>query len=132
MLGREKCHLLDSDYTEDISKFIGFMSFRFLKLSLQFPIKEIENCLSTGLGIRALESNFITNLEIKNESLIDGLMMLSLQRFPSYFDAAKVKLFMSRNSRINESKTSESEVDGLSNKIFERVLSKEWLLMSRY
>jgi hypothetical protein len=81
-LDEEHANLLCNDYNSEISEFIGFMSFRFLKLSLQFPMRYIKRCISEGLSLRTLENKFITRLEIKNEKLNEQLATLSLEIIP--------------------------------------------------
>jgi len=131
-LDEENANLLGFNYSREISNFIGFMSFRFLKLSLQYPMKQIQKCIHERINLHTLESNFITNFEIKNERLSEGLSKLSLEIYPQYFDADKVKRYVGLNLKINESRKSKSQLEALNNKILEKVYSKEWLLMSRY
>ena len=131
-LDEERANLLGYGYNSDISKLIGFMSFRFLKLSLQFPMKRINQCIKEGLSLRTLEAEFITQLEIKNEKLSEELTILSLELFPQYFDAIKVKNFMKTNFKINEGQTPINNIDCLTDQTLKRMWSKEWLLMSRY
>jgi len=123
--------LLGFGYTNKISEAIGFMSFRFLKLSLQFPMKKISSCLKNGGELRALENEFITKLEIKNETLNEGLLKLSVDLFPQHFDRLKVDQFMRRNLRLNESRPVNYD-DKLSKETLRLLCEKEWLLMSRY
>lgn len=131
-LDEEHANFLGDGYNRDISKHIGFMSFRFMKLSLQFPMKQINQCIIQGLSLDTLEPKFITRLEIKNEKLSEGLTRLSLDLFPKYFDVIKVQNFMNANFRINESQTAKNKIDHLTNETLEQMWSKEWLLMSRY
>ena len=131
-LDEEHANLLGYEYNSEISEFIGFMSFRFLKLSLQFPMRHIKYCLSKGLSLSTLENNFITRLEIKNEKLNEQLATLSLERFPQYFDAVRVQDFFLNNFRINQSRNTKNEVDSLTGDTLKRMHSKEWLLISRY
>ena len=81
-LNEKNADLLGFDYNEEISKLIGFMSFRFLKLSLRYPMKQIRQCINNSLNLQALENNFITKLEIKNEMLDEGLINLSMKLYP--------------------------------------------------
>ena len=64
--------------------------------------------------------------------LIDGLKNFSLELFPQYFDPLKVQKFIDSTFRINESKTSETAIDRLSDNTLNRMQIKEWLLMCRY
>ena len=131
-LDEKNADLLGFGYSKCISKFIGLMSFRFLKLSLQYPMKQILQCINEGINLKTLESNFITNLEIRNESLTEELEKLSLEIWPQYFDSYKVKEYVRRNVKINESKKSKSDLEALSDEIMEIMHRKEWLLWTRY
>jgi hypothetical protein len=131
-LNEENAKLLGFDYDNDIAKYIGFMSFRFLKLSLQYPMKKIHECLTRRRNLKTLELDFISKYEIKNEKLAEGLEKISLEIHPEYFNINKVKEYILLNKRINESKISKNEAGILSDKNLEILHSKEWLLMSRY
>jgi len=128
----KNANILGENYGNEISKHIGFMSFRFLKLSLQFPMQKILKCLSEGSNLSTLENSFITKLEIKNETLNDDLKRLSLDLFPQYFDKEKVDSFLGKNLRINESTISSNDIDDLSNETLINMHQKEWLLSSRF
>ena len=131
-LEEQNANILGYSYTREISKHIGFMSFRFMKLSLQFPMKQINECIRKGHSLDTLEPKFITKLEIKNEKLRSELMRLSLDLFPEYFDVIKVHDFMNTNLRVNESQITKDKVDDLSEETLARMSDQEWLLMSRY
>lgn len=131
-LDEENANLLGYDFNKEISERVGFMSFRFMKLSLQFPMEKINQCIKEGLSLDTLEPKFITKLEIKNEILIKELKKLSLDLFPEYFDVIKVQKFFEENSKINASQTPKTIVDSLTDDTLERMWSKEWLLLSRY
>jgi len=131
-LDEDNADLLGYGYNREISKHIGFMSYRFLKLSLQFPMEKIMQCISMDLSLSTLEKKFITKLEIKNEKLNQEITRLSLELFPQYFDGAKVQIFMKNNLRINDSKTVLSELDVLKGDTLKFMHRKEWLLQSRY
>jgi predicted amidophosphoribosyltransferase len=131
-LNEKNADLLGFDYNEEISKLIGFMSFRFLKLSLRYPMKQIRQCINNSLNLQALENNFITKLEIKNEMLDEGLINLSMKLYPQYFNAEKVSKYIHSNSKVNASKISKYEIDSLSDKNLENLHHKESLLISRY
>jgi hypothetical protein len=120
-------------YSEQIANQVGIMSFRFMKLSLQFPLKQMATTLARGESLLDLEDKFITNLEIRNENLNGELVRLSTELFPDLFDQEKVVRFFDGNERVNASKTPN---DGRFRDEMERVLAqiekKETLLLSRY
>lgn len=132
--------LLDSDaapcvapgYTTEIAQQIGFMSFRFVTLSLQFPGPQITNAMKQGQEIRSLEKNFITSFEMKTENLTDDLKSLSLVIFPQYFNENKVGRFFDENEASNKSAIPHESIDALSNELKDKVAKKEDLLLSRY
>ena len=124
---------LGEGYSEQIANQVGIMSFRFMRLSLQFPLKQMATTLASGVGLLDLEDKFITNLEIRNENLNSELMRLSTELFPDLFNQEKVARFFDDNGRVNASTTSN---DGRFRDEMERVLAliekKEALLLSRY
>jgi hypothetical protein len=61
-LDENNASLLGYDYNSEISNHIGFMSFRFLKLSLQFPMNKINHCINTNKDFYSLESKFMETL----------------------------------------------------------------------
>ena len=142
VLSPENALALGGGYTPDIARNIGFMSFRFLKLSLQYPLRNIDwyiarkNSLwkfAFPTSVMKLQQQFITQLEIKNENLQDELAHFALERFPEYFDETLVRAFLSESERSNESKTKASQLDvALSKNVLKTLKSRERLLWSRY
>tara|TARA_Y100001935_G_scaffold209778_1_gene179656 strand:+ start:368 stop:1063 length:696 start_codon:yes stop_codon:yes gene_type:complete len=120
-------------YNEEIATHIGIMSFRFMRLSLQFPLKQIGAKLRNGEDLLTLQDKFITNLEIKNENLNDELVKLSTELFPDLFDQEKVTKFFESSMEVNVSSTSHD--DNLQKKLEQfrsKLEKKEALLFSRY
>jgi hypothetical protein len=131
-LQNKNADFLGFGYSAEISKSIGFISFRFLKLSLQFPMRKIHNCLSEGRHLKTLQEDFITRLEIKNETLKEDLRKLSLDLLPEYFDKERVESFLGQDLLINTSTISANDIGYLSNETLINMHHKEWLLNSRY
>ena len=124
---------LDARYNEEIAKQLGFMSFRFMRLSLQFPEKLMTEKLSSGESLLELEGKFITNLEMKNEKLNDELLRLSTELFPDIFDREKVAKFIDSTPRINASNTlNDDKLCDDREKFLAHLETKETLLLSRY
>ena len=124
---------LDARYNEKIAKQLGFMSFRFMRLSLQFPEKLMTEKLSSGESLLELEGKFITNLEMKNEKLNDELLRLSTELFPDIFDREKVAKFIDSTPRINASNTlNDDKLCDDREKFLAHLETKETLLLSRY
>ena len=132
LIDEDNADLLGYGYNETYAKHIGFMSFRFLKLSLQFPHRKINRVLNTKGNIEELEKLFITSLEIKNENLNDELRVLATERFPQYFQQDAVSKFLNNTKRVNASSTHSDNVDRLSDTTLSILSSKEKLLFSRY
>lgn len=123
---------IDPEYTTEIARQIGFMSFRFMTLSLQNPRRQIGNAVRNGRPIRSLEKNFITSFELKTEHLADNLRTLATDIQPQYFDREKVARFLDENTRINESSIPDESNDALTDDLRQIISVKEELLMSRY
>jgi len=142
VLRPENAAVLGEGYTPDIARHIGFMSFRFLKLSLQYAFRNIDLYTARKnsfwkfafpTSVMNLQQQFITHLEIKNENLRDELAHLALERFPEYFNETLVRAFLSEVDGANESKTKASQLDvALSKNVLKTLKSREKLLWSRY
>lgn len=132
-LDEKNAHLFGSEYDEEIGKHIGFMSYRFLRLSLKSPTETIATCIKSGMPLTSLEGDFITNLEIKNEYLNEGIRHLASERFPDLFDQKKVAEYLGKNKQTNKTKVLTSEIDRELSSDTEKLLQKkETLLLSRY
>jgi len=132
-LDSKNADFLGYGYRQDIAKEMGFMSFRFLKLSLHYPMQKINQTLQSGEKLRGLEQRFITKLEIKNEELNHGLRVLSENILPQYFNQVSVDKFLLTSPKINASKRPPESIDlNISNKIIGLLEEKESLLFSRY
>jgi hypothetical protein len=142
VLSPENSAVLGEGYTPDIARHIGFMSFRFLKLSLRYPLRTIDEYIARKnsllnfafpANVMDLQKEFIPHLEIKNENLKDELANLALVRFPECFDETLVLAFLSESEGANESKTKASQLNiALSENIFKTLKNREKVLWSRY
>ena len=133
ILIEDNANNLGDGFNSHISKHIGFMSFRFLKLSLSFPMKKIYKCLQQGIRLETLQDQFITNLEIKNENLNQMLLHLSKNLIPQYFNQDKVRQYIKQTPNHNVSSRSEKDIDlSLPEETMQLIKRKEWLLLSRY
>lgn len=120
-------------YTEEIANQVGFFSFRFMRLSLQFPSEKINRQLAIGANLLDLESKFITDLEIKNENLEGDLERLSTELFPDFFDQGKVRKLLDRKEKVNTStRPHDDDLEKKTARLLELISSKEQLLFSRY
>ena len=131
-IDESNANLLGYGYNQAYARHIGFMSFRFLKLSLQFPHMKINHTLKTKGNIEELYNLRITNLEIKNEDLVDELRVLAREIHPKYFRQDTVNDFLSKAKRLNASSTKFEKIEGLSDMTLSILRRKEKLLFSRY
>jgi len=132
LLDERNANLLGYGYNQFYAQHIGFMSFRFLKLSLQFPHKKIDYALKTKGNIEDLHNLLITDLEIKNEDLNGGLRELATEIHPYYFRQDAVIDFLSRTPKINASNTTVEKHDVMSDTTLSILRNKERLLLSKY
>ena len=132
MLDPNNANTFGVEYNSSIAEQIGFMTFRFMKLSLQFPLEKINNSLESGNNLIDLEQEFITNLEIKNEELTETLKLLATEYFPDYFDQTSVHTFIENTKKTNTSQTKYDSLKTLSNTTALKLLDRESLLLSRY
>lgn len=133
MLNPRNAPLLGEGFNERLAEQMGFMSFRFLRLSLRFPNRQIRKSLRRGDRLLDLQSNFITDLEIKNEELTIGLLNLATKTLPECFDQGEVLRFLSGAPRVNASSTPESSVPSTHREeVSSMIRGKEALLLSRY
>lgn len=124
--------LLGYGYDDDIARETGFMSFRYMKLSLVFPMRRIRAQMAVGRPLAELRQDFITSHILKNETLNADLARLSLELLPQYFDAAKARAFLARPQRLNESATAAQEVRLTSTALRGELARREELLQSLY
>lgn len=133
MINPKNAIYIHSTYDSRAAEQMGIMSYRFLRLSLQYPKEKIETCLENKSNLLDLENDFITNLEIKNEYLNDELKTFSSELFPKFFDQNKVNIFLNKVKNKNKSKVnSSSAMDEKLLKLKDKLKSKEMLLFSRY
>lgn len=123
---------LGEGYNFEISEQLGFMSFRYLALSLHKPHEVIHRSLSNSMPLETLQSQFITSLEIKNEELVQALWTFSNDIFPQLFNRDKAKKFLHQNTRINASKVESAQITGLNESTLNLLQEKERLLLSKY
>ena len=124
--------ILHPYYGENAAREMGFMSFRFLLLNLQFPLAKIGECIARGDALSSLMGQSIISHVLKNENLNSELLRLSMELLPQHFDAAKAKEFLARAPRVNESKTGPDALRLDSQEIADAVSARETLLMAHY
>jgi len=133
LLDSENANILGYGYRQNVAESMGFMSFRFLKLSLQHPMQKITQILKKGEKLESLEQQFITRLEIRTEELNEGLRVFSKDIFPQYFNQISVDRFLLDSEKVNSSKTTPEKIDlTVSDNAMNELKDKEKLLFSRY
>jgi hypothetical protein len=133
-------YLLDPDnsltlhpqYSKYVASEIGFMSFRYLLLSLQNPLKKVVTCVAKGGRVSELMNESIIDLVLRNEVLNVDLSRLSTELLPQYFDPARAGEFLSRAPRINQSTTESAGLTLRSDELLRTIAAKEELLMQHY
>ena len=132
LLDAENADILGFGYRGEIACEMGFMSFRFLRLSLQYPDRKIEQQLQRGRKLSALESEFITSHELRTETLAQDLKHFALETYPHFFHRDAVEPFLATASPINKSSISHDRLPGLSAETLANLNLKESLLINRW
>lgn len=111
---------------------LGFLSYRYLMLSLAQPEKTL---LRKPKNVDLLEyarEKSIVNHVIFNETLNQGLKALATQVKPEFFDQQKVIDFFAKGQRVNESTTSKETIGEIADDVQELIKNKERILLSLY
>ncbi len=132
VLSPQNATLLDNAFTPRISEKYGFASYRFLRLSLQYPMKKIEKHLRNNSPDIELKKQFIHSLVIKNENLNEDIYNFSMNIKPEFFDPEKVKTFLSANEKINTSKIASSKIPELAPSLKSEIERRDALLLEHY
>lgn len=132
MLNPDNAQTLHPSYCKELATQIGFMSFRYLVLSLQFPFSKISSCLQQRRPVDELMSQSIVNHVLRNETLNADLLRLSSELLPQFFDAKKVKTFLAAAPRVNSSKTAADALLIDSHELRHAIASKERLILVHY
>jgi hypothetical protein len=123
---------LHPQYSKYVASEIGFMSYRYLLLSLQNPLKKVVACVAEGGRVSELMKESIVDLFLKNEALNLDLSRLSTELLPQYFDPGRAGEFLNRAPRINQSTTESAGLTLRSGELLKIIASKEALLMQHY
>ena len=133
MLDFESAELLGEGFDRIPREYdLGFLSYRYLMLSLAQPEKTI---LKKPRRIELIEyskNKSIVNHIIHNECLSEGLRELATQIRPQFFDQAKVEKFFRDERRVNASAVSEGDIGTIDSDIYKLILRKESILIDLY
>ena len=132
MLDEANAAILHSHYTPRVASELGFLSFRHLLLSLQFPLEKIKVAIESNESLAALMRQSIVSHVLKNEYLNAELLKLSTEVLPEHFDGAKAREFLDRSPRVNQSKLMPEVVDLQSRELSTAIEAKEALLLGYY
>jgi hypothetical protein len=124
--------ILHPGYNRRVSSQIGFMSFRYLLLTVLNPPLRFREALDAGVPLTTLAEISIARYVLKNESLNAELLKLSTQLLPEYFDAVRAREFLDRAPRINQSSRPSNDVRLQSRELRTILESKESILMKYY
>lgn len=119
-------------YSREIASEIGFVSFRYLLLNLQFPISKIQLCAQQKMPVSPLMEQSIISHVLKNESLNSDLLRLSTELLPEHFDAEKARAFLDQAPRANQSTTAADVLPLESPDIIRAIEARETLVMAHY
>lgn len=128
----ENAHLLGSEFARLCFSGIGFLTYRFLKLSVASPRQHLDKLHSVEEAIILYGSHNICQYTIKNDTLDDDLRFLIDNHLSEYLDRDKALRFLNRK-RINSSKSKAANSNmlmGYSN--LELILEKERLIFTKF
>lgn len=132
LLDEENAEILHPHYTRKVASELGFLSFRHLLLSLQFPLEKVRAAVESNEPIAALMGQSIISHVLKNEYLNAELLRLSTEVLPEHFDLEKAREFLERAPRVNQSKLLPDVVQLQSKELSAAIEAKEALLLHYY
>ena len=124
--------ILHAHYTRTAAFELGFLSFRHLLLSLQFPLEKIAVAVKSNEPVAALMGQSIISHVLKNEDLNSELLRLSTEVLPEHFDGARASVFLESSPRVNQSTLSAEVVQLQSRELSAAIEAKEALLLNYY
>lgn len=125
--------LLGEDYERaPVAYNLGFLSFRYLMLSLARPLRTLSKNPESVDVLRFAKDNTIVSHVILNESLNDGLLKLATVIKPEYFDQNAVRKFFDGQARVNASTVNAKEIEGIDDDVRKLIREKERLLLEYY
>lgn len=124
--------LLGEGYNEEIASSMGFMTFRYCKLTiLNFYNTYADQNASSGFD--GLNSRSIINLELKMEDLRSGLYELMEGPLCGLIDVKRAHEFLTLAPALNQSQNWQSTQQcRLSRVAYELLINKERLMFSKY
>ncbi len=133
LLDEKNNHLLGEDYEKiPVDYNIGFLSFRYLMLSLASPLESLLQCCHLKNPVEQACQKSIVNKVIKNEELNKGLLQLVYDIKPEFFDQTKAKYFIEHAEKINTSNTKDVFSSEIESDVLDLLMKKERILMDFY
>ena len=111
---------------------LGFLSFRYLMLSMARPVKTTLKKPPTIDLLQYARERSIVNYVIFNERLQEELVNLAKNVKPEYFDQARVNEFFSKERKINASTTKADTINEIDGDVYRLITEKERILLSFY
>lgn len=109
---------------------IGFLSYRFLKLSLVYPLENLQTLNSYDELVLYYEKANIAKVALWQERLNQALLQLATDLKPEYFHQEKVHRFLEESGRLNVSLTQKDVRYQFENDVWELVNSREKFLLT--
>lgn len=133
MLNPLNAKFLREDYQKVPKDYeLGFMSFRFLMLSLAYPLKTLRLYRNTADPIQSALNGSIINHVIRNETLTEDLKKLAFDIKPELFVQQKVTDFLDNTKKINSSELSQHEFNRVDQDILPVLERRERVLYQYY
>lgn len=111
---------------------LGFLSFRYLMLSMAHPVKTALKKPATIDLLQYAKEKSIVDYVIFNERLQEGLVNLAKNVKPEYFDQTRVNEFFSKERKINASTVKADTIKEIDGDVYRLITEKERILLSFY
>ena len=96
-------HILREDFEQMVGSGLGFVSFRFVTLSIPNPMDVLPAARSIADVRKVYDTHNLARRVIKTEALNDGLRELALTDVPQWFDPVAAKAYLDAGGRANAS-----------------------------
>lgn len=125
--------LLREGYPKFVDSYnIGFLTFRFLMMSLADPLRTLQEHRDSKDALSEVYARKITNQIIKQEHLTAGLRDLASNIKPEFFDKEKVERFFADTGLINASTLPDKLSSEIDDGVISELRNRERLLFDLY
>lgn len=133
VLDYENAALLGEDFEQTPRAYnLGFLSFRYLMLSLARPLKTLLKKPRSLDLLQYAEKKSIVDHVILNENLNEGLLDLARNKKPEYFDQRRVEEFFRSERKVNASTVDEESISAIDDDVRKLISAKERILLEFY